>query len=74
MNDPSVSRRVQHAGATSVPLRSIEEVARHLGVSAMTVRRLISRGELLTHRVGRSVRIGDADLRAFLADSRGQKS
>jgi excisionase family DNA binding protein len=38
-------------------------------VSIRTVRRLIERGELRAHRVGRSLRIQDANLAAYVAAS-----
>ena len=60
-----------HARATATPLRSVEEVAPVLGVSTKTVRRLIDRGDLLAHRVGRCIRVSDADLRSYLASTRG---
>jgi excisionase family DNA binding protein len=47
-------------------LRSLGEVADYLGVSIRTVRRLIARGELRAHRVGRSLRIQDAELAAYV--------
>ena len=56
------------------PLLSIREVVATLGVCDRTVRRLIARGDLPSHQVGRSVRISAADLRAYLAGARQQKS
>lgn len=58
------------AAPSPSPLHTVGDVAGTLCVCERTVRRLIARGDLLAHRVGRSVRIGDADLRAYLADSR----
>jgi excisionase family DNA binding protein len=51
-------------------LRTIDEAAELLNVSPRTVRRLIESGALPVHRLGRLVRIADADLAAFLAASR----
>jgi excisionase family DNA binding protein len=51
-------------------LRTIDEAAELLNVSPRTVRRLIESGALPVHRLGRLVRIADADLGAFLAASR----
>ena len=51
----------------SVPLRSVADVAAFLGVSTRTVRRLIAGGDLAVHRIGRSLRISEADLSAYLA-------
>lgn len=53
-------------------LRSLREVADYLGVSIRTIRRLIARGELRAHRVGRSLRIQDAELAAYVAASMEQ--
>jgi excisionase family DNA binding protein len=50
---------------------TIEEVVESLDVSPRTVSRWIASGELIAHRFGRSVRIADDDLRAFLAQRRG---
>lgn len=54
-------------------LRSLSEVADYLDVSIRTVRRLIARGELRAHRVGRSLRIQDAELAAYVATSLEQQ-
>jgi excisionase family DNA binding protein len=51
-------------------LRTIEETAELLSVSVRTVRRLIESGALPVHRIGRAVRISDADIAAFLAANR----
>ena len=50
---------------------TLREVAARLDVSSRTVSRWIASGELIAHRFGRSVRIADDDLRAFLARRRG---
>jgi excisionase family DNA binding protein len=42
-------------------LRTIEETAELLSVLVRTVRRLIESGALPVHRIGRAVRISDAD-------------
>lgn len=48
------------------------DVARELGVSSQTVRRLIAEGELPAYRFGRGAdcRIDPDDLRAFIRNSR----
>ena len=51
-------------------LLSVATVADRLDVSAKTVRRWIAASELRIHRLGRSVRIGETDLRQFLEDHR----
>ena len=55
------------------PLLSISAVAGTLSVCERTVRRSIVRGDLPSHQVGRSVRVSEADLRAYLAGARQQK-
>jgi excisionase family DNA binding protein len=60
-------------GRTSPPLtrlRTIDETAALLAVSKRTVQRLIESGALRAHRLGRAVRISDADIAAFLDDNR----
>ena len=52
---------------------SVIEVAVKLGVSSKTVRRMINRGELPVHRIGRLLRVGEHALYAGLAEgSRGK--
>ncbi|HSP45791.1 MAG TPA: helix-turn-helix domain-containing protein [Chthoniobacterales bacterium] len=46
---------------------TIDEVAERLVVSPRTVHRWIAGGKLVVHRVDRSVRISEADFKAFLA-------
>jgi excisionase family DNA binding protein len=48
-------------------LRTIDETAEILCVSARTVRRLVSSGELTAHKFRRLVRISDSAIAAFLA-------
>ena len=52
---------------------TITEVAERLGVCTRTVRRWISAGGLVVHRVGHVVRIAEGDLRDFLAAHRGEE-
>jgi excisionase family DNA binding protein len=53
---------------------SVIEVAVKLGVSSKTVRRMINRGELPVHRVGKLLRVGEHALCARLAEgSRGKR-
>jgi excisionase family DNA binding protein len=47
---------------------SVIEVAVKLGVSSKTVRRMINRGELPVHRVGKLLRVGEHALCARLAE------
>jgi excisionase family DNA binding protein len=51
---------------------TIAAVAQRLDVSARTVHRWIGEGKLIVHRFGRSVRISEADLNAFLAAHRAE--
>jgi excisionase family DNA binding protein len=53
---------------------TIDQVATNLSVSARTVRRWIKSGELPVYRIGRSVRIAQTDLGAFLACFRVSQS
>lgn len=46
---------------------TVSEVARQLRVSNMTVYRLINAGELAAVRVGKSYRIREGDVDAYLA-------
>lgn len=55
----------------TVRLRTVGETAESLHVSERTIRRLIASGALAAHRLGRSVRISDADLAGYLNKSRG---
>jgi excisionase family DNA binding protein len=56
--------------STPPSLYTIPGVAASLKVSPKTVRRWIDRGDLAVHRLGRRIRISDADLAAFLAARR----
>ena len=58
--DPKAKRR----------FHTVREIAELLKVSQRTVWRWISTEDLAVHRLGRSVRVLDADLRAFLASRR----
>jgi len=51
-------------------LLSVATVALRLAVSEKTIRRLVQDGRLLSHRVGRQIRISESDLATFLAQSR----
>jgi excisionase family DNA binding protein len=70
-----VNRKRRPRKAEAVPsgrrkLRSIEDVADELLVSTKTVRRWIAAKLLPTYRFGRQIRISDADLAAFIMQSR----
>ena len=49
---------------------SVEDVATHLDISLKTVRRMIANGELRVHRIGRSIRISEADFQSFISTRR----
>ena len=51
-------------------LLDIPAVATWLGVSSKTVRRMIDRGELAVHRIGRLLRVSEADLHSYIARQR----
>ncbi len=55
---------------TPARLNDVMGVASRLGVSEKTIRRMIDRGELPAHRVGRLLRITEADLADFLSKRR----
>ena len=46
---------------------SVTEIADALGVSDKTVRRRITDGALITHRIGRQLRISEHDFDAYIA-------
>jgi excisionase family DNA binding protein len=66
MTDRTSTRRNWPAGN----LHSIDELAELWGVSTRTVRRQIKSGALRAHRIGRLVRISDADAEDFLRQNR----
>lgn len=49
---------------------TVADFADRLEVCKKTIRRLIDKGELPAHRVGRLIRISEADAVAFLATRR----
>jgi excisionase family DNA binding protein len=51
-------------------LHDVETIARQLGVSSKTVRRMIERGELGHYRVGHLLRISEVQVQEYLARSR----
>jgi excisionase family DNA binding protein len=56
----------------AAPFLDVPAVARRLQVSGKTVRRLIDRGELAVHRIGRLLRMSEADLQSYVAKQREQ--
>jgi excisionase family DNA binding protein len=61
MTDPTDHPKVR------VRFFTIAGVALQLNVSRRTVHRWVADRQLVVHRIGRSVRISEADLKAFLA-------
>jgi excisionase family DNA binding protein len=51
-------------------LRTVAQTAELLGTSTRTIHRLIQSHALPVHRLGRLVRVSDADIAAFLAATR----
>ena len=47
-------------------LYTLEQVADRLQVSVRTLRRWIDAGDLVAHRIGRGLRITEADLQTFI--------
>jgi excisionase family DNA binding protein len=50
---------------------TVRAIAGQLDVSSRTVHRWIKNNELIAHRVGRSVRVSEVDLKQFLVARRG---
>jgi len=53
-----------------VKLHRLQDVADVLGVHIATVRRLVKSGDLVAVRVGRSLRVTDAELARFVEANR----
>jgi excisionase family DNA binding protein len=51
-------------------LLTVDQAAQALGQSAKTIRRKIERHELPVHRIGRTIRIAEPDLLAYLSTTR----
>lgn len=62
------------SGATrqGASLLSVDAVAELTDLSAKTIRRRVKDGQLVSHRIGRLLRISQDDLRLFLNQRRGQ--
>lgn len=61
-------------GRRKVDLRffNVGDIALQLNVSPRTVHRWIANHQLVVHRIGRAVRVSEADLKAFLAIHRDE--
>jgi len=51
-------------------MHAVDAVAQRLGVASKTVRRMIRRGELPVHCIGRLLRVSDDDLHEYLLKRR----
>jgi excisionase family DNA binding protein len=49
---------------------NVDDVATQLDISLKTVRRMIANGELRVHRIGRSIRISEAEFQSFISTRR----
>ncbi len=58
------------AATSALRLLTLAEVHDHTGWSVSHLRRQIRLGKLSVHRAGRSIRVSEADLAAFLARAR----
>jgi excisionase family DNA binding protein len=59
-----------HKAAPAAPLLTASQVAQRCQMSLRTVRRWIADGDLPVHRLGRVIRIAEADLDRFLHRAR----
>lgn len=63
------SRPIPRSQRPTAEFLSVEQVADQLAVSRMTIYRLVERGELPAHRIGRSIRIRERDFDNYLRDT-----
>ncbi len=63
-----------HAGRQKAGVKffTIGGIALQLNVSLRTVHRWVAERKLIVHRIGRSVRVSDADFKTFLAVHRDE--
>ena len=54
----------------SFRLYRLDEVGETTGLSQSSLRRAIRQGRLIVHRIGRAIRVSEADLARFLNHSR----
>jgi excisionase family DNA binding protein len=64
----------ERAGRRKVDVRffTVGDIALQLNVSPRTVHRWIADRQLVVHRIGRSVRVAETDLKTFLAIHRDE--
>jgi excisionase family DNA binding protein len=65
-----MSDRSSVLSSPSQPLLDLGTVASRLGVSLKTVRRMVERGELAVHRIGRLLRVSEMDLHSYVTAQR----
>lgn len=65
-----MSKRSSRPAADARPMLKVRQVADQTGYCERQVRRFIAAEELPVHRFGRSIRISQADLDAFIARHR----
>jgi excisionase family DNA binding protein len=54
-------------GASAPQFFTVRAIADQLDISSRTVHRRIKNNELIAHRIGRSIRISEVDLKQYLA-------
>ncbi|MCC6338377.1 MAG: helix-turn-helix domain-containing protein [Acidimicrobiia bacterium] len=72
MNTPAEERGLVSQSYASARFLTAQEVAELLRVSTMTVYRLIKAGDLPAIRVGRSFRVRDVDVDAYVSSRYNQ--
>ena len=53
---------------------TVQEVAKHLKVTKITIYRLLKKGEIVGYKVGDSWRIDEKDLKAYIRKQKKKKS
>jgi excisionase family DNA binding protein len=53
-------------GTKDTPMIDLEQVAKQLGVSTQTVRRLVQKGELRAYRIGSQLRFKEEEVNAYI--------
>jgi excisionase family DNA binding protein len=64
------AKRTERARSTGSHLLTTEQAAEYLGVSARTVKQLMSRGQMPYVKIGRATRLDPGDLDDFIAQNR----
>ena len=63
----AIDQPARSSHKVGVKFFTVSDIALQLNVAPRTVHRLIANHQLVVHRIGRAVRISEADLKAFLA-------